>query len=640
MQLDKYQAEAVGNRDRRLRVLAGAGSGKTRALVARIVDLYNEGVPPERILAVTFSRKAAKEMRERLGPLAPGVDIQTLHALGLRILKNSIEGWSVADTPRRRVLLRKALATLKSQTKFGDAERAVSEGKRRFCKFDYAEIYQLYEEYRRAAHLWDFDDMLVEAEAVLRMESGVRERWRQSWDHILVDETQDTDVLQWAILGHLVGSHVSLFVVGDIQQSIYGWRGAEPMEMLEGIEERFGAFKTLELPINYRSVAEVVDIANEVVRGRPGALTLQPHRSGSTYSPIVWIDAESASGEAAQVIEVLERQRQRQYRWRDMAILYRINAFAEPFEHALIAANIPYEIVGDWSFYDRMEIKDMLAYLQLAYGWDGEAATRVLNRPTRYLGEVFRRELAQQGGWEAVAAGKSLSFSKSYMGRRFDEFETAVLELQRQAAGGASLVELGKYVAFKLGYIDWLTGETGNDADEVRAENVRMLLETVEGIPDLTTLMHQAEECRRHKKHSEQEPPTPEGRVQLLTVHRAKGLEWPIVCLVGACQGLLPLKSGDPDEEVRVFYVGVTRAKDQLYSVSHGNPSPFRRFIDGEGPEDEATDTEAPEGGLGTWSDEDEDWRPEDGHGGNGPTTGGGGSVVGDVGVRIPHDRE
>jgi DNA helicase-2/ATP-dependent DNA helicase PcrA len=366
-----------------------------------------------------------------------------------------------------------------------------------------------------------------------------------------------------------------------VHNSIYGWRGALPYEMLEGIDYRFGSFTELQLPCNYRSVAVVVELANALVEGKRGGLSLQQVRTD--HGAMEWLQFDSGGDEARGVLAAIRADKldRRYAKWQDYAILYRTNATSERFENILIKNNIPYEIVGNWSFYARAEIKDVLAYLRLSMGWDEESADRVFNKPGRYLGAAWRAELERQGGWKAVEAGKSFHFSRGYMHQRFDEFVQAVLGIQRLNAQGANVLELVDYVLYTIGYKQWLQGEQPDAEDEVKGENLEMLREAVADARSLSSVIDMANRAQRQRQ-----PRGSEDRgVQLLTVHRAKGLEWPVVFVVGCNQAVMPHVHGEPEEEHRIFYVAVTRARDRLVVTSNGMASQFRWFVDPEGVE-------------------------------------------------------
>jgi superfamily I DNA/RNA helicase len=592
MNLDSYQQAAVRCTEPRIRVLAGAGSGKTRALIERINHLTGERqVPAALILAVTFSKKAAEEMRARLQ--VAGANVLTLHALGYRILKSLWPDWGVADTADKRRLIRRALKETRSPVRFAQVPRMISEAKRRAsCPPDFQGVYDAYERLREQARLFDFDDMLVVSERVLRANVQVRKSW-QRWSYVLVDETQDTDPLQWSMLEMLVGQ-ADLFVVGDYSQSVYGFRGAAPEEMLTGIDLRFGKFEQLELPCNYRSVSEVVGLANDAIEGKPGALSLQVVREQPGH--IEWLHCDGPSGEVDAVLSRIQEYRQLGVHWSDCAILYRTNAQSERFENRLIRECIPYEIAGDFSFYARGEVKDICAYLELARGWNDEAADRVYNRPSRYLGAVWRQELERKGGWAAVADGAGFSFSRPYMAERLEDFRYAVLTLQRCYHGGTkNPAGLVQYIYDQVGYRPWLLGEEPDAEDEVKGENLEMLLEAARQQPSVDAMLDLAYRARKPRGQNG------DRGVQLLTIHRGKGLEFPYVFVVGCNEGVLPHRLGDPEEELRIFYVAITRAQDRLTMTSFGIPSCYCQLAKDRGiyESTEPSITEGDEGGAG-----------------------------------------
>lgn len=354
-----------------------------------------------------------------------------------------------------------------------------------------------------------------------------------------------------------------------VHNSIYGWRGAQPMEMLHGIDKRFGEFVQYQLPTNYRSLPEVVQLANRTVDGADGALSLFSYRTG-----VAEIHYRRVMDDAAFVVPALIARNARGMRWGDMAVLYRVNAQSEAFEYQLMSAKVPFVIFGNISFYLRSEIQDVLAYLRLSTGWNNEAADRVYNRPSRYLGRVFKAELDRQGGWQSVAGGGlgGLGFSRGYMGRCLLGFYRLVSRLQqmwRDRFKPHALVQ----VVYDNGYWNWLLGEEPDDADEMRAENLKALLGASRRYERVEDLLAHADACASHDLgHASGQRGD---RVQLLTIHKAKGQEWPLVCLVGCNEGLLPHQRGDWEEERRLFYVAVTRAQDELLITSSGKASCF-----------------------------------------------------------------
>jgi superfamily I DNA/RNA helicase len=483
----------------------------------------------------------------------------------------------VADSAKKRVIMRRALAETGYPLPFAQAMKAIGRAKTLCCELDFERVYVAYEKIRRQMRLFDFEDMLVESLDLLR-EGRVVPHWK----HILVDEAQDTDPLQWMLIRAMVGPETQVFIVGDISQSIYGFRGAVPMEMLDGVDLEFGAaVEQIELPCNYRSVGKVVELANETVRGRPGALTLQAVRQDHGE-----VRVQVVSGMRDAASKVLAEVQQGKRAFGDHAILYRTNACAEAFENAFLKAGVPYVIAGDFSFYSRMEIMDALAYLELSQGWNADAADRVYNKPSRYLGAAWRAELERQGGWQAVAEDRGMRFSRDYMRRNFDGFVFQVVTLQQRARDGARPAELIRYALYTVGYRAWLLGEQPDDADEVRAENLEMLMEAVEDVQSVRAVLELAEKCRKNGLRRD----PPKNAVQLMTVHRAKGLEWPVVYLAGCDRGLMPHRLGESEEERRIAYVAFTRARDQLVVLTTQGSEFIDHLLPKEEDEDEAVD--------------------------------------------------
>jgi DNA helicase-2/ATP-dependent DNA helicase PcrA len=605
--LNPAQREAVLRVDGPLLVLAGAGSGKTRVLTTRIARLIDQhGVDPSRILAVTFTNKAAGEMKERiarlLGRAPAGMWVGTFHAIGARMLRAAphLAGRTAAftiydqdDTQAvvKRVMERHGL-NVKQFTPRG-VHAAISDAKNALVPPDeYANlamdpfsraaavVYRDLGEALRLANAVDFDDLLVLPVRLLAENPGELEKYRRKFRYLLVDEYQDTNRAQYQFVKLLAGGHGNLCVVGDDDQSIYGWRGADIRNILD-FNKDFPEAHVVRLEENYRSTPEVLDLANVVISANKGRMgkTLRPtHRSGERVTAARCLDERD---EADFIVEelVARRAQSSSLTLRDVAILYRTNAQSRALEEALRKRTIPYRIVGAVRFYDRREIRDLMSYLKLvANPADDEAFRRAIAVPKRGLGEATIEQLstaARAAGvpmlLAAVRPDLVASLRPAARGA-LAEFASLVARF-RESAREAAVDELLREIVEAIRYAEYLKAEGPESAD--RLDNVRELItgaaETVadeEGEVGLTPLDHF---LQRAMLVSELDKLGPDAdAVTLMTLHNAKGLEFPVVFISGLEDGLFPLAKAydDPallEEERRLFYVGITRAERKLY---------------------------------------------------------------------------
>ncbi len=566
--LDAEQAAAVYATDRLIRARAGAGSGKTRALVARVAWLVqDQGVPAASILVVTFSKKAADELQHRLRLLGiDDVKVSTLHSVGYLIMRQEVRYLKPVDGVMQKRVLRKVIADLKWKGDFSEALRAINTSKAFDTEVD-VEMRVVYDGYQRELgdnHQCDFGDMILIPVQVLREKPLSVSFWSKKWSHILVDEAQDTSRLQWELIEFLVDrATTNLFVAGDAQQSIYGFRGARPDLMVQGIDQRFGSFRDYPISTNYRSDPAIVNIANTVMRGDPWRLQMRAFQQGVASGAVSFVGpCGTPREEAVAVVERIQQLHAAGTAYSEMAVLYRTNAQSEPFETACVQANIPAVVIGDVGFYARSEVLDCLAYLRLSVQDCGEAFSRVYNRPSRYLGAAWKRELDLQGGWPTfVERFGDLTFSKRYMRDKARDFFDAVGTLRSMARDGAPPWMLLNYVIEGLGYRKWLLGEEPDDMDNMRSENLDQLLKAAKPWVTVAEFLEFTDRATS-KRREDQEA---FDAVQLMTVHRAKGLEWPVVFMSGVTQHSLPHIRGNKREERRVLYVGLTRARTSLF---------------------------------------------------------------------------
>ena len=615
-------------------ILAGAGTGKTRVLTARIAWLVAQGVDPASILAVTFTNKAAKEMRERVAgsvnsEQAKLITLSTFHALCVRMLRKHAhllgykENFSIFDESDQMGLMKKLAARIHDKENPLDANLArnvISKAK----NFGIGEpeetgtalgsLFSKYQNELRTLNAMDFDDLLLKARELLRDHPEARADLRSRYRHIMVDEFQDTNKLQLELVSLLAADErPNICVVGDDDQSIYGWRGAEAANLLE-FERHFPDPEVIKLEQNYRSTDVILSVANRLIKNnsrRRGKSLWSDRKDGESVRILSSADDKTEAEFIADEIQASGPLSSRARPWTDFAILYRMNAQSRQFEEALRERRIPYRVVGGKSFFDRREVKDVVAYLgALLNPDDDNALLRVLANPPRGIGAATL-QLATEAG---AKNGKGLlailndpghldvssSRTRGAIQRFTEDWGAYRIQLQTPGADTAAIM---RAILEECGYFEDLkkSCKTDEEADN-RQENVRELLNALAGY------------CQRHPKEGargfldglmleqekEEEKAEERDGVTLITLHAAKGLEYPEVWLVGAEDGLLPHErsksEGTVEEERRLLYVGITRARHRLTithcstrrkfgSVMSCTPSPFLLEIAGEGVE-------------------------------------------------------
>lgn len=601
--LNKEQVEAVQRTEGPLLVLAGAGSGKTRVLTHRIAYLIQEkGVFPSHILAITFTNKAAAEMRERVEKLLPGegnsVWVSTFHSMCLRILRREIEhlgydrDFSIYDTDDQRTLMRQILKELKidsktlreravlsqiSQTKNrgGNAEDYLSESDGDYLSKLIYQCFKRYEEKLKENNALDFDDLLLKTLELFERFPEVLLQYQERFRYILVDEYQDTNDVQFRLINSLAKKYSNICVVGDDDQSIYRFRGAN-LENILSFEAEFPGCHTIKLEQNYRSTSPILNLANTVIAENRCRKSKKLWTEKTEGKEVLFQEYETAEEEAREVIRHI-RGENRFYK--DFAILYRTNAQSRLFEEQCIAWNIPYQIVGGVNFYQRREIKDLLAYMKIMVNpKDDIAFERIINVPKRGIGnasiEKLRQYGLQFGGFsliETIPFSKAAGLSGKALSE-IDKFSRTVESWKKE--------ELGKLIERILddtGYETELLSEGAIEA-ESRMENIRelegKLLSYIQENGEDASLAAFLEEVSLLSDLDRSD--LTEDKITLMTLHGAKGLEFPVVFLVGLSDGLFPsaLSLGDDEEieeERRLCYVGITRAEEELYLSSAKN---------------------------------------------------------------------
>jgi len=606
-QLNPEQFIAVHHTEGPLLVLAGAGSGKTQVITSRIVHLLAKlKIPADQILAVTFTNKAAKEMQERVkrtaGPKAEGILISTFHSLGVRILRRDIRrlgykpNFTIYSDSDQSGVVRQALSDLNIDTKQFQPDMVrwqISSAKNRLIAPEQypklstnpleqvtAAVYPRYQHLLRAYNAIDFDDIIMLTVRMLEELPEVRQHWQQRFSYIMVDEYQDTNAGQYKLISLLAQGHGNLCVVGDDDQAIYGWRGADIANILNFSSERTSC-KVVKLEQNYRSTGTILNAANTVIRNNSKRSDKALWTASGNGELISLLVADTDDEEARQVVEQLQLAQYRNKRpWKDFAILYRSNAQSRAFEEALRMEEVPYVLVGGQKFFERKEVKDSLSYLAvLANPRDEAALVRTINFPRRGIGGTSLLRLQQWSLEHNLSLYDTLGMA--------DQIE-GLSEATRKAVNGFHTMirqELADFTSnnmasqatalFKrLGINQELYRTIDNPVQaRKRIENIEQVINALAsfeernptaGLSDFLERIALLEDNRRETGDDQ-----PQDAVTLMSLHASKGLEFPQVFLVGLEEGLLPHhRSIDEDPEVaeerRLCYVGITRARERL----------------------------------------------------------------------------
>ncbi len=625
--LNPQQLEAVKQTEGALLILAGAGSGKTRVITLRIAYLIAEkGVPPYNILAVTFTNKAAGEMRERINVLLEGQKLQsaplisTFHSLCVRILRQDIEhlqegytkSFTIYDINDSQKVIKACIKDIgfdEKQLSARFVQSAISSSKNRGEDFEMyasrveytdekraaiARIFRMYEERLNNANALDFDDLLIKTVRLLRKSEEVREKYNNKFKYTLVDEYQDTNALQFALIQYLTEKQQNICVVGDDAQSIYGFRGADIGNILS-FEEHYPNARVIMLEQNYRSTQTILDVADAIISNNQGRKEKKLWTNKDDGEKIFYYQAFDGDNEARFVASKIEDHQRRNPREKT-AILYRTNAQSRVFEEALRRARIDYNIVGGFSFYERSEIKDVIAYLKLSLNpFDDIALLRVINTPPRGLGKTSLDELAFRtkdfavSMWETIAIITDEKYAQplnltSRAKEALKNFRKVVEKITLKVGEAAQTDKPVSDVVISAiedtGYANMLRSEN-SDESNARLENLEELVNAAvdydkqesAGLRDFIDHAALTSDTDKYDRNA---------TVTMMTVHSAKGLEFPIVFLVGLEDGIFPHARSitDPnelEEERRLAYVAITRAEKILY-VTHS----MRRRVYGE----------------------------------------------------------
>lgn len=599
--LNPAQADAVKTTDGPLLILAGAGSGKTKTLTHRVAHLIaHEGIWPNEILAVTFTNKAAREMRDRLGALLQRDASQrnfmpwmgTFHGICVRLLR--IDGdkigiatnYVIYDEDDRQGLIKQAMKQLNitdKQIKPRAVSSTISNAKNELqspaeyseqaqypFQKEVAKIYALYEKLRKKAGALDFDDLLLETVRLFKEQPDVCKKWRSQFKHILIDEYQDTNAAQYAIVKSLVNESRNICVVGDDWQSIYSWRGADFTNILN-FERDFPGAKIVKLEQNYRSTGAILEAAHNVISKNKERTDKKLWTAEPAGAPVQVHAVYDESEEAYMVASRIGTQVNMGARnYGDFAVLYRANAQSYSLERALLQQRIPYQIVGGVRFYDRKEIKDIIAYLRLLYQpSDRMSFSRIVNIPTRGIGATSLEKFMiwqASSGMDIVAALMNVHETSSLTPRAKNALATlgALLRtLQAKLQEDIHPGDLIELLIEKTGYRDFL--QDGTPQAEDREANVGSLLSDAKAFATLPDFLEEVALMSSVDTTNDLQ------KVTLMTLHAAKGLEFPVVFMVGMEEGVFPTgrahEAGPKamEEERRLCYVGMTRAREELH---------------------------------------------------------------------------
>ena len=586
--LNEQQLEAVRHIDGPCLVIAGAGSGKTKVLTTRIAYLLESGISDYNILAITFTNKAAKEMRERLNVLVPDnhVFVGTFHSFGLKIIRENIEAlvmnknFTILDSDDVLSLIKKIMKEkgidikevspyfVRNKISFIKNELLTDADMDKFfntpVEKQVIEIYHEYDRLLRKNNSVDFDDLLKLPVELFKKDKDILLKYQEHYKYILIDEYQDTNEVQYKLSRLLADKYKNIFVVGDPSQSIYGFRGANFRNILD-FEKNFKDTKVVKLEQNYRSTKNILDAANSVIKNNKERKEMDLYSTLGDGVKIKYMRSYDEKHEIALIVDEIKKLLGEGYTYQDIAIFYRTNAQSRNVEEVLLKNGFPYKVVGSYYFYNRKEIKDLLCYLRLINNTNDDVSLRrVINTPKRKIGNKSILDLERRADdlglsmFEAIDSGKEL------------EFKNIILELQNDALN-LSLTELIDVVLEKSGLKKELEQEHSLEAD-LRLENlmefksITASYEARTGSVNLNDFLEEVSLIADISEHQDDD-----NVITLMTLHSAKGLEFPVVFIIGMEEGIFPHQNaffeGDAgiEEERRLCYVGFTRAKERLY---------------------------------------------------------------------------
>lgn len=584
--LNKEQIEAVKTIDGPVLVMAGAGSGKTKVLTTRIAYLIEEGIPSYNILAITFTNKAAAEMRDRVSNLIGDVSsfIGTFHSLGVRIIRENHDilglpnNFTIIDSDDTNTIIKKLLKEMNLDSKQyspsyvrnrisfiknqmltdGELDRLFNTPMDKVV----VEVYHRYNNKLKTSASVDFDDLLLLPVNLFKERKDILEYYQDKYRYILIDEYQDTNPVQYKLSVMLSNKYKNIFVVGDMNQSIYAFRQAD-FRNISNFEKDFKGAKVIKLEHNYRSTNNILSAANEVIKHNTERKDLKLFSDNGDGVKIKYMRAYDEKHEIALVIDEIKHLLSEGYKNEDIAILYRTNAQSRAIEDVFLAKGIPYKVFGSYYFYNRKEIKDLISYLRLIYNPHDEISLRrVINTPKRGIGEIAIAAIEERAKQQNISMFEALETRKEL------EFKEIIEDLIKRSES-LSLTELIDEVLERSGMKKELESSKALE-DEIRLENLMEVKSITASFEERTGSANLGDFLEEVSLIADISNHTEDGDVvTLMTLHSAKGLEFPVVFLVGMEEGLFPhnmsLMENNLEEERRLCYVGITRAKERLY---------------------------------------------------------------------------
>jgi len=607
LELDKLnpeQLEAVKTTEGPLLVIAGAGSGKTRVLTYRIAHLIEKGVKPYNILAITFTNKAAKEMKERVeGLLSEGAQdiwISTFHSSCVKILRRDIDklgydkNFVIFDTSDQKTLIKECQKEVnlddkefsyqyliseisKAKNQLVNAKDYLIQNQTNYRLSKVASVYSLYENKLKSNNALDFDDLIMKTTQLFLENPEVLMYYQNKFKYILVDEYQDTNTAQFTLVSLLASGFGNLCVVGDDDQSIYGWRGADMRNILD-FEKAFPGAKTIKLEQNYRSTSNILNAANEVIKNNESRKNKKLWTQNGEGEKIQFYRANDEKEEAKYIIEQIKYLVEKDRKYSDFGVLYRINAQSRIIEDYLMSEALPYKVVGGLKFYDRKEIKDVISYLRVLYNpMDNISLKRIINEPKRGIGKTAMEHIQSFANenstycWE-ILRNIDVCPNVARAVKPIKEFVMLMERIKNESNGENLLVsQIITKVVNETGYISALQQEDTIE-NQTRIENIAELVSVAEEYEKETAEPSLADFLENMALISDLDDTDGEEKeyVTLMTMHSAKGLEFPVVFIPGMEEGVFPgyRSMGDQseiEEERRLCYVGITRAREKLY---------------------------------------------------------------------------
>ena len=590
--LNDKQKEAVIDDSKHLRIIAGAGSGKTRVLTMRIAYLIEQKhINPKNVLAITFTNKAANEMKNRisemLGEAGDGAFISTIHSLCVRILKEEIgvfgypRNFTIVDGDDQKTILKEAYKEFnidKKDLSYGSAldyianckyeelsyEKALDQAYGEKKLVDKANVYKYYDERLKSLYALDFDDLILFTVRLFKLHKDVLKKWSSKFIYIHVDEFQDIDKTQYELIKLLSSTHDNVYVVGDPDQTIYTWRGAD-VNIIVNFDKDFKNTKTIILNQNYRSTNNILEGANSLIKYNKSRVPKDLFSENGDGDKIVHKTLPDETSEAYYVVSCIQSLLKQGYEYNDIAILYRSNYLSREVEKVFIENRIPYVIYGGIRFYERMEVKDILSYLRLIVTGDDLAFQRVINQPKRGIGQksidtIF--SLAKENNISMYEVVKQGLFAKnqSVLGSFVD-----MVERWKSSLDGKPLEEVLTDVFEQSGYRSMLEKENETE----RIENVKSLIDDIKDYQETYPGSTLADYLSMISLYTDKANTDGSASVSLMTIHASKGLEFKVVFVVGLSEGIFPsertmLEQKGVEEERRLAYVAYTRAKEKL----------------------------------------------------------------------------